>query len=71
MKYFDSHAHYYDERFSEELTKGVDTFIGTLLSLAIFKTLPHYTYFIALGLMIVGGWLASSDKPINIFKKKM
>ena len=32
MKYFDSHAHYYDERFSEELTQGVDTLIGTLLS---------------------------------------
>ena len=32
MKYFDSHAHYYDERFSEELNKGVDTLIDTLLS---------------------------------------
>ena len=32
MKYFDSHAHYYDERFSEELTQGVDTLIDTLLS---------------------------------------
>ena len=32
MKYFDSHAHYYDERFSEELTMGVDEFIDTLLS---------------------------------------
>ena len=32
MKYFDSHAHYYDERFSEELTEGVDDLIGTLLS---------------------------------------
>ena len=31
MKYFDSHAHYYDERFSEELTMGVDEFIDTLL----------------------------------------
>lgn len=31
MKYFDSHAHYYDERFSEELTEGVDTLIDTLL----------------------------------------
>ena len=31
MKYFDSHAHYYDERFSEELTEGVDSLIGTLL----------------------------------------
>lgn len=32
MKYFDSHAHYYDERFSEELERGVDTLIGTLFS---------------------------------------
>ena len=32
MKYFDSHAHYYDERFSEECTEGVDNLIGTLLS---------------------------------------
>ena len=32
MKYFDSHAHYYDERFSEELTMGVDEFIDTLLT---------------------------------------
>ena len=32
MKYFDSHAHYYDERFSEELNGGVDELIGTLLS---------------------------------------
>ena len=32
MKYFDSHAHYYDERFSEELTEGVDDLIGALLS---------------------------------------
>ena len=32
MKYFDSHAHYYDERFSEELTEGVDSLIDTLLT---------------------------------------
>ena len=32
MKYFDSHAHYYDERFSEELEEGVDTLIDALLS---------------------------------------
>ena len=31
MKYFDSHAHYYDERFSEELEMGVDDLIDTLL----------------------------------------
>lgn len=32
MKYFDSHSHYYDERFSEECKEGVDNLIGTLLS---------------------------------------
>ena len=32
MKYFDSHAHYYDERFLEELTEGVDSLIDTLLT---------------------------------------
>ena len=31
MKYFDSHAHYYDERFYEECTEGVDNLIGALL----------------------------------------
>ncbi len=31
MKYFDSHAHYYDERFSQELDMGVGSLIGTLL----------------------------------------
>lgn len=32
MRYFDSHAHYYGERFSEECSAGVDSLIGTLLS---------------------------------------
>ena len=32
MKYFDSHAHYYDERFESECKEGVDNLIGTLLS---------------------------------------
>ena len=32
MKYFDSHAHYYDERFENELTGSVDELIGALLS---------------------------------------
>ena len=32
MKYFDSHAHYYDERFSEESEKGADGILGTLFS---------------------------------------
>ena len=35
MKYFDSHAHYYDERFSEELTEGVDSLIDALLASSV------------------------------------
>ena len=32
MKYFDSHAHYYDGRFSSETEEGADKIIGALLS---------------------------------------
>ncbi len=32
MKYFDSHAHYYDARFLEESEKSADLLIGALLS---------------------------------------
>ena len=32
MKYFDSHAHYYDERFCRELTGSVDELIDALLA---------------------------------------
>ena len=32
MRYFDSHAHYYDRRFAEECSMGVDQLISTLLS---------------------------------------
>ena len=35
MKYFDSHAHYYDERFESELDEGVDNLIGALLSASV------------------------------------
>jgi TatD DNase family protein len=31
MKYFDSHAHYYDERFESEMKNSVDEFIGAIL----------------------------------------
>ena len=31
MKYFDSHAHYYDERFESEIAEGVDVLIDALL----------------------------------------
>jgi drug/metabolite transporter (DMT)-like permease len=47
---------------------AIAPFIGTLLSLIIFRDMPPYTYFAALALMIVGAWLCSSDEAI--FKKK-
>ncbi len=46
---------------------AIAPFIRTLLSLVIFRELPEYTYFIALGIMVIGAWLCSSDEPI--FKK--
>ena len=49
---------------------AVAPFIGALLSLAIFRELPHYTYFIALGLMVVGAWLCAGDEPIFGKKKR-
>ena len=47
---------------------AIAPFVGVILSLAIFRDLPHYTFFIALALMIIGAWLCSSDKPL--FSKK-
>ena len=47
---------------------AVAPFIGTLLSLLIFRELPQATYFVALGLMIVGAWLCAKDEPL--FRKK-
>ena len=47
---------------------AVAPFIGTLLSLLIFRDVPQYIFFIALGLMIIGALLCSNDEPI--FKKK-
>ena len=47
---------------------AVAPFIGTLLSLIIFRALPHFTYYIALILMVVGAWLSSGDKPL--FRRK-
>ena len=32
MKYFDSHAHYYDERFAEELDSPVENLISELFA---------------------------------------
>lgn len=47
---------------------AVAPFIGTALSLMIFRVLPHFTYFIALALMAIGAWLSSGDKPL--FRRK-
>lgn len=47
---------------------AIAPFIGTLLSLVIFRQLPPYTYFIALALMVLGTVLCASDEPL--FKKK-
>lgn len=47
---------------------AIAPFIGTLLSLAIFRQMPHYVYFIALGCMVIGAWLSAKDEPI--FKKR-
>lgn len=54
---------------------AVAPFIGTVLSLAIYPVLPHYTFFIALGVMLIGAWLCSQDQPIllslkTLFSKK-
>lgn len=49
---------------------AVSPFIGTLLSLAIFREMPHYTYYIALAVMAVGAWLCAQDKPLLRRKSK-
>lgn len=48
---------------------AIAPFIGTILSLAVFRELPNYVYFIALGLMIIGAWLCANDEPL--FKKNL
>ena len=35
MKYFDSHAHYYDERFVNECNEGVDNLVGALMASSV------------------------------------
>lgn len=46
---------------------AIAPFIGTFLSLLIFREVPKLVYYIALVVMIVGVCLSSSDKPL--FKK--
>ncbi len=48
---------------------AIAPFIGTLLSLIIFKELPPFTYFIGLALMAVGAWASASDEPLFPRKK--
>lgn len=43
---------------------AIAPFIGTALSFAIFPDIPHYTFFIALAVMLIGAWLCSSDVPV-------
>lgn len=47
---------------------AVAPFIGTALSLVIFREVPGMQFFGAVVLMIFGAWLSSSDKPL--FKKE-
>ena len=44
---------------------AVAPFIAAILSLIVFREFPDITYFTALGLMIVGAWLSSQDKPLH------
>ncbi len=40
---------------------AIAPFVGTALSLVIFRALPNITFFIALAIMIVGAYLAGTD----------
>lgn len=40
---------------------AISPFIGTLLSLIIFREIPHYTYYIALALMLIGVYLVNPE----------
>ncbi len=44
---------------------AIAPFIGTALSLLIFREMPPMTYFVALAVMAVGVWLSSADEPIR------
>ena len=47
---------------------AINPFVAVIFSLLIFLEVPTWQYWIALIIMILGAWLASSDKPL--FKKK-
>ena len=40
---------------------AIAPFIGTLLSVLIFRAVPHYTYFIAFAMMLIGAFLCAND----------
>lgn len=50
---------------------AIAPFIGTVLSLIIFREIPNYTYFIALALMVIGAWLCAKDEPILQRRKRI
>lgn len=47
---------------------AIAPFMATVFSLIIFREMPTMFYFTALGLMAIGAWLSSQDKPL--IKKK-
>ena len=49
---------------------AIAPFIGAILSIAIFRGMPKYTFFVALSIMCVGAWLSASDKPLLKRNKK-
>lgn len=44
---------------------AIAPFIAVIFSLIIFKEIPGADYFAALGMMMIGAWLASIDKPLR------
>lgn len=49
---------------------AVAPFLGTLLSVAVFRVPPQAPYYVALVLMAAGAWLSSQDKPLFLFLQK-
>lgn len=50
---------------------AVAPFIGTLLSLAVFRNMPSVSFFVALAFMALGAWLAVADGPLFPRRKGM
>lgn len=47
---------------------AINPFVAVIFSLLLFMEVPQWQYWVALVIMILGAWLASSDKPL--FKKE-